>query len=96
MTKAKAFTVINYVLSAVLWLLGILTLLFNVLGHWTAWQLVGFGFMFYIPVPVISQFLAIYFCNTAEKKLLAINLISFAISIAFVLLTVFVSTKWFW
>ena len=96
MTKAKVFTIMNYVISAIGWLLGILTLLFNILGLWTPWQLAGFGFMFYIPVPAISQFLAIYFCNTSEKKLLTMNLISFGISVAFVLLTVLVSTKWFW
>ena len=96
MTKAKLFTVINFVLSAILWVLGILTLLFNILGLWTPWHLAGFGFIFYIPMPAISQFLAIYFCSTAGKKLLTMNLVSFAISIAFVLLTVFVSTRWFW
>lgn len=96
MTKAKVFTIMNYVLSAIGWLLGILTLLFNILGLWTPWQLAGFGFMFYIPIPAISQFLAIYFCSTSEKKLLTMNLISFGISAAFVLLTVLVSTKWFW
>jgi len=96
MTKAKVFTVTNYVLSAILWLLGILTLLFNILGLWIPWHLAGFGFMFYIPVPTISQFLAIIFCNTSEKKFLTINFISFAISVSFVLLTVLVSTRWFW
>lgn len=96
MTKAKVFTIMNYVFSAIGWLLGILTLLFNILGLWTPWQLAGFGFMFYIPFPAISQFLAIYFCGTSEKKLLTMNLISFGISATFVLLTVLVSTKWFW
>ncbi len=96
MTKAKAFTTINYVLSAIGWLLGMLTLLFNILGLWTPWHLAGFGFIFYIPVPLISQFFAIYFCNTAEKKLLTMNLVSFVISVSFVLLTVFVFTRWFW
>ena len=96
MTKAKVFTIINYVLSAIGWLLGILTLLFNILGLWDPWHLAGFGFMFYIPVPIISQFLAIFFCNISEKKLLMLNLIPFIISISFALLTVLVSTRWFW
>ena len=96
MTKAKAFTIINYVLSVILWLLGILTLFFNILGLWTPWHLAGFGFMFFIPVPIIPQFLAIYFCNTTEKKFLTTNLVSFVISVSFVLLTVLVSTRWFW
>lgn len=96
MKKAKVFTIVNYVLSAIGWLLGILTLLFNILGLWTPWHLAGFGFMFYIPVPIISQFLAIFFCNTLEKKLLTMNIISFVVSVSFVLLTVFVSQRWFW
>lgn len=96
MRKAKVFTVINFVLSGILWLLGILTLLFNILGLWAPWHLAGFAFIFYIPIPAISQFLAIFFCNTTEKKLFTMNLISFGISIAFVLLTVLVSAEWFW
>ena len=94
MKKAKVFTIINYALSSVLWLLGILTLLFNILGLWTPWHLAGFGFMFYIPVPAISQFLAIFFCDALEKKFLNMNLIALAVSVGFVFLTVFVSAGW--
>ena len=96
MTKAKVFTIVNYGLSAVLWLLGMLTLLFNVLGLWVPWHLAGFGFLFYIPVPAFSHFLAFHFCLSAEKKYLSMNLISLGISVVFVLLTIFVFGRWFW
>ena len=96
MSKAKLFTIINYVFSSILWLLGILTLIFNILGLWSPWHLAGFGFMFYIPVPATTQFLALYFCNATEKKFSTINLVAFAVSVGFVLLTVLVSAKWFW
>ena len=94
---AKVYTVINYILSAILWLLGILTLLFNLLGLWTAWHLVGFLFIFYIPIPAMLQILAIVFsCSEKGKKRLLWNLVSSIISIISVLLTVFVSSTWFW
>jgi len=96
MKKATLFTIVNYVLSAVLWLLGILTLLFNLLGLWMPWLYAGWAFVLYIPVPAVSQFLGVYFCSTEEKKLLTMNLISFGVSASFVLLTVFISSKWFW
>lgn len=96
MVKAKTITVINYVLSGILWLLGLLTLLFNVLGLWVPWHLAGFGFMFYIHIPAISQVLALFACYGAEKKFLRLNLFSLGISVGFVLLTLFVSTSWFW
>ena len=96
MRKATLFTIINLILSGILWLLGILTLLFNILGLWTFWQLCGFGFLFFIPVPAISELLALFYCNREEKKLLTVNLIAFAVSLGLVLLTVGISTSWFW
>lgn len=96
MKKSKLIAVINLVLSALLWLLGILTLLFNILGLWTPWHLAGFAFMFYLPVPAVSQGLSLIFSDPAEKKLKTVNLICFAVSAGFVLLTVLISTSWFW
>ena len=94
---AKAFTVINYTLSSILWLLGILTLLFNIIGLWAPWHLAGFGFLFYIPISAIPQILAIVFsCVDKNKKAIIMNFASLVISIAFVLLTVLVSSSWFW
>ena len=93
---AKATTTVSYILSGILWLLGILTLLFNVLGLWAAWHLAGFGFIFYIPVPIIPAILSIVFsCISKETKLIVMNCISVAVSIGFILLTIFLSSTWF-
>ena len=94
---AKKITIVSYILSGILWLLGILTLLFNVLGLWAAWHLAGFGFIFYIPVPIIPAILSIVFsCISKEKKFIVMNCISIAVSIGFIFLTIFVSSTWFW
>lgn len=94
---ATVFTVINCILSSILWLLGILTLLFNILGLWAPWHLAGFGFVFYIPIPIISQVLAIVFsCVENNIKTIIVNFVSLVISIAYVFLTIFVSSTWFW
>ena len=94
---AKGFTVINYILSSILWLLGVLTLLFNIVGLWAPWHLAGFGFIFYVPVPTISQVLAIVFsCVEKHKKTMIMNFVSLAVSISLVVFTVFVSSTWFW
>ena len=97
MNKAKVFTIINFILSAVLWLLGIITLLFNILGLWTPWHLAGFAFIFCIPIAAISQFLSFAFsCIASDNKLVTINSITVFISLGFILFTIFVSTNWFW
>ena len=94
---ARIMTMISYVFSSILWLLGILTLLFNILGFWVLWHLAGFGFVFYIPVLIVPALLSIIFsCISKERKLIIMNLISIAVSIGFILLTVFVSAGWFW
>ena len=67
--KTKTFTVINYILSGILWLLGILTLLFNILGLCAPWHLAGFGFVFYIPIPAIFQILAITFSFVGKSDI---------------------------
>lgn len=94
---ARVSTKINYILSSILWLLGILTLLFNALGLWVPWHLAGFGFIFYAPVPGISPVLGTVFsCIAKNVKLIILNVASLVISIGFALLTVLVSAKWFW
>ncbi len=95
--SAKVCTVINLVLSGILWLLGLLTLLFNLLGLWAPWHLAGFAFVFYIPVPILPAILSLVACWLAEKwKLLIFNAASVAVSVGFCLLTIFVSAGWFW
>ena len=97
MKKAKVFTAINFVASGIFWLLGILTLLFNILGSWTYWHLAGFAFVFYVPVAAFSQMLSFSLsCAAKDNKLVTVNLITFFVSVGFALLTVFVSSGWFW
>jgi len=96
-STAKTMTIISYIFSGILWLLGILTLVFNVLGLWAPWHLVGFVFVFYLPIPAIPQILAIVFsCVEKNKKTIIMNFASLALSIVFALFTVLVSSTWFW
>ena len=94
---AKVLTVINCIFSSVLWFLGVLTLLFNILGLWEFWHLAGFGFIFFMRVSIIPMIFAIVISSIAKKlKFIITNLLFLAISIRFVLFTVFVSSTWFW
>ncbi|MBE6605681.1 MAG: hypothetical protein E7635_01405 [Ruminococcaceae bacterium] len=94
--RAKIFTVINYILSSILWILGILTLLFNILGLWSPWQLAGFGFILYLPVQIASMILSVIFSHIENNsKMIVLNFVSFAISAGFIILTIFVSSTWF-
>ncbi len=94
---ATVWTVINYVLSGLLWLLGLLTFLFNLFGLWAPWHLAGFGFIFLIPFLLIPLILSIAFSLMAkEHKLIVLNFVSLAVSIVLILFTVFVSAGWFW
>ncbi len=92
----KVITVINYIVSSILWLLGVLTLLFNILGLWEAWHLAGFGFILFLPYPIIAELISIVLSLAEnERKLGILNIVSLGISIAFALFTVFVSSTWF-
>lgn len=95
-SKAKTMTILNYTLSSVLWLLGILTLLFNILGLWEAWHLVGFGFYFYHPAVVCLQVRALVFShNEKNKNLMVANYVALAISSASILFTFTIAATWF-
>ena len=59
--KSKLFTWLNLIFSSILWGMGILTLIFNVLGLWAPWHLAGFGFVFFIPVTLIFSLLSLLF-----------------------------------
>lgn len=95
MKKAKIFTIINYIFSGVLWGLGILTFLLNLLRYWELWQGVGFAFIRYAAVPIIPLIFAFVFSiKEKSRKMIILNFISLAISIGIVLFTVFVSATW--
>ena len=95
MKKAKIFTIINYIFSGVLWGLGILTFLLNLLRYWELCQGVGFAFLRYAAVPIIPLIFAFVFSiKEKSRKMIILNFISLAISIGIVLFTVFVSATW--
>ena len=95
-SKAKTMTILNYTLSSVLWLLGILTLVFNILGLWGAWHLAAYGFYLYHPVAVCLQVLALVFShNEKNKNLMVANYVALAISSASILFTFTIAATWF-
>ncbi len=99
--SSTLITVTSYIVSGVLWLLGILTFLFNILGLWAPWHLAGFGFVLFIPIPIILNIVAIIFSAVNEeknirRKYLIINSISLGITLFFIAFTVIVSAGWFW
>ena len=101
MNKSKLLTIGNYVISGLLWLLGILTLVFNLIGKWTAWNLAGFGFIGYFPLPLLF---GIYVLISparpdeaiAKKRYYLHNTIIFCVTVAVTVLTLVFSTSWFW
>ena len=102
MKKAVVITTwINYILSILLWILGILVLLFNILGMWTEWHLAGFGYYFFFIHPMIASGLAILFATmnkeaAVRKKYILHNSIVLGISAVMTVLSLFVFSKWFW
>ena len=83
----------NFCISMILWLLGTLTLLFNLLGMWTLWHLAGFAFALWVIVcafPLILSTICAF--GLKSKKYIIINLSNIAV----ILFTVFVSATWMW
>ena len=102
MKKAVMVTTrINYVLSALLWILGVLFLMFNILGKWTAWHLAGFGYIYFLIHPLMISCLAIILAAinrepTVRKKYIWRNSIVLSISVAVTIFSICVSAGWFW
>ena len=97
MIRKSKITIIHLIFSCILWLLGILTLLFNILGLWAPWHLAGFGFVFFIPLPIVFSIasLIVTYSNSNEKAI-KFNWIILAISIIFIIITIKISATWFW
>ena len=99
--SSKPVTIVNYILSGISWLLAILCLLFNILGLWEPWHLAGFGFIYYVPVSLISQIIAIIIsCKAIDRwstpKYIILNILSAVITVGSIVLFWFVSARWFW
>lgn len=95
--RTRVATITSYVLSGLLWALGILTLLYNILGLWEPWHLAGIGFLFYIPVPIFAHSLSIVFaCEEKKRKGILITVLPAIVSLIIILFTILVSYTWFW
>lgn len=95
--NSKKVTIISHIFLGVLWVLGILVLLSNAFGLWTLWHLTGFGFYFYVPIPVVFMIVSLVLsCVEKKSKLILINSISSLLSVGLVIFTFVVSTEWFW
>ena len=91
----------HFLISALNWVLAFLILLFNLLGFWTAWHLVGFSWLFYNVLVYLSFIYAIifsFFSDTWKRRIFHIILNSsfLLINILVAVFTVFVSSTWFW
>ncbi len=92
---AKQATIINFCVSGFSWLLGLLTFLFNLIGLWGYWHLVGFSYAGTLPVVVIVSLLStLHSWGSGGKKLLILNIICILISIAVGVCTLAFATGW--
>lgn len=94
---ALIFNVINCIVSPFLWLLGLLTLLFNLLGQWELWHLAGFAFVFYLFTAITVEILSIVFALISKrKKFIITGFLFVAISTVISLFTALFSSTWLW
>ena len=95
MGRGKIFTLINLIVSGILWTLGILMLLFNLLGLWVPWNLSGYFLLLFIPMSLISNILSIVF-SYRNKLFLFSNIVFMFISVIITVFSILVSATWFW
>ncbi len=88
-------TAVSFVLALILWILGVLTFLFNYLGLWVEWHLAGFAFVFYLIIPAIAHLVALG-KSIGRGGQFFFNLLTTAISVIVTLFTVHISAGWFW
>ena len=93
----KISTIINYISQAILILLAFLTFLFNYLGLFMVWNLVGFAFIFYCALPLLVNIAAIVISIINKNpKMILLNLITLIPYVISVYITVYISSTWFW
>lgn len=93
----KISTIVNYVSQIILILLAFLTFLFNYLGLFMAWSLIGFAFIFYCALPLIVNIAAtVISIINKNKKMILLNLITFIPYAISIYITVYISSAWFW
>jgi len=87
--------------SLILWILGFLVFLFNLLGLWAAWHLAGFGYIAYMLVAHAVSLGAImrsaaYTDEEVSKQFLVRNGLLAMASVVMTILVFFVFQRWFW
>lgn len=93
------FTIVSYALGGIVWLLGLLTALFNICGLWAPWHIAGFAFILYCFIPVVPQivsFVIAFFAEDKKGKYITLNAIASGLTFFWILFTVFVSSYWFY
>lgn len=92
-------TIVSYALGSIAWLLGLMTVVFNVCGLWGPWHLAGFAFIFYCFIPVvphIASFVVSFFTGNKKGKYITLNAISSGLTLFWIFFTVFISSNWFY
>lgn len=91
------FTIFNGISSLCLLFLGVIMLLFNVFGLWRLWHLVGFLFVFFIPIPLLFSLVSLMLSSvTKDIKLIITNAIIVFVSILSIAFSIAISGAWFW
>lgn len=98
MKKARiTFSVLSYILMAILWLLAFLTNAFNMWGLWREWHIVGISFVCLAPSYCVLSILSIVFSALSfNHKSIIKNSIFLLISFLIILYTITVSSTWMW
>ena len=97
MNKKQVITIINYIINGIFWILAITFLLFDILGVWKLWNIVGYGSLLYLFITIPSLVIAIIISiKDYNKKYLILNIVASIVTIIFVIINFFVSSNWFW
>ena len=97
MKASKVFITVSIVLTSVLFVLGALTLLFNLLGKWWPWNAAAGSFILFMPPTVPVHVLSCVFaCKSKFTKRIVASIVLAAVTFLLVIFTVSVSMTWFW
>jgi len=97
--KLKYITTIHLVTAGILWLLGILVMVFNLLDLWIPWNMAILASYLYMPVPIAASAAAMVLSARQDeeeerKYWLRRNGIVLAVSAVVTVLTVYVFSIW--
>ena len=98
--KLRYVTKIHYVAAAILWLLGILVLAFNLIGLETLWNMAMMLTYLYMPVPICASVAALAVsaqCDDEEERKFWLKRhgMILAVSAVVTILTIYVFSIWF-